>query len=342
MRLASLAGLLLLSGVLTGCGRSGSRTPILVYSPHGREMLAAFERSFEAAHPEYDVTWLDMGSQDALDRIRTERQNPQADVWWGGPSLNFIRAERESLLTRYRPTWDSAVSVGAKSPDGYWYGTFVTPEVLMYNSRLLRPEEVPGDWDDLLAPRWRNRIIIRSPIASGTMRIVFSALLWRAVRDSGNEESGFEWLRRLDRNTKTYAADPTQLYLKIAREEGAVTIWNLPDVITQVERNHYPFGYVFPASGTPLITDGIALVRGSRHPEGARLFYDHVTHAEGLVVQAREFGRIPVRTDIPRELLPAWIAGLRYTPMEVDWDSIADNEQRWMRKWDAEVKGRGK
>ena len=72
---------LLLAAALAGCsGRS--KTPIVVYSPHGREMLADFQKLYEEAHPGQEVHWLDMGSQDAYDRIRTERANPQADIWW--------------------------------------------------------------------------------------------------------------------------------------------------------------------------------------------------------------------------------------------------------------------
>src|SRR6185503_19118102 len=68
---------------LVGCSRD-SRTPLVIYSPHGRDLLTLFEHRFEAAHPDVDVRWLDMGSQEVYDRIRSERANPQADVWFGG------------------------------------------------------------------------------------------------------------------------------------------------------------------------------------------------------------------------------------------------------------------
>jgi len=332
---------LLLLGVLaTGC--PGSRkTPIVVYSPHGKEMLADFERAYESVHPDHDVRWLDMGSQDAYDRIRTERSNPQADVWWGAPSMTFARAEEESLLERYVPTWDTAVTTESRSAAGFWYGTFLTPEVIMYNSRVLSDSEVPADWDDLLDPRWRGKIIIRSPIASGTMRIIFGALILREKERTGDIEAGLAWLRRLDANTKTYAADPTQLYLKIAREEGCLTVWNLPDVLIQVQKNGYPFGYRIPKSGTPLITDCIAVVRGTRHPAEAREFYEFVTSTESLVRQAQMFSRIPARRDIPRDRLPGWITALPLTPMQVNWQELAEHEREWMKLWDDRVKGTG-
>jgi iron(III) transport system substrate-binding protein len=166
-------------------------------------------------------------------------------------------------------------------------------------------------------------------------------MILREIGRGGDEEAGLSWLRRLDRNTKSYAADPTQLYLAIAREEGVVTVWDLSDVMIQIQTNGYPFGYVVPASGTPLMTDGIALVKGTKHPEAARRFFEFVTSRESLLRQAREFARIPTRADIPAQDLPAWIAGLHLRPLPVDYDTLAANEKRWMSLWDERVRGRG-
>jgi iron(III) transport system substrate-binding protein len=338
MRIIPLLAALL---IVTGCGGK-ARVPIVVYSPHGKELLAEFERRYEAAHPDHDVQWLDMGSQDAYDRIRTERQNPQADVWWGAPMTTFEKAAKEGLLERYVPAWDSAVPPEFKSAGGFWYGTYVTPEVIMYNNRLLSESEAPRDWDDLLDPRWRGKIIIRAPLASGTMRIIFSALIEREREKTGSTDAGFSWLRGLDANTKSYAPDPTQLYLKIAREEGLVTVWDLPDVIVTRRTYGYPFGYVVPRSGTPLITDCIAIVKGAKHVAEAREFYEFVTSVESMRHAAEKFYRIPSRNDIPRSDLPAWITSLNLTPMHLDWSYLADHEREWMKIWDDQVKGSGK
>jgi hypothetical protein len=48
------AGALLLGGVVAagvGACRSDSRTPLTIYSPHGRDLLGLMEKEFEAAHP---------------------------------------------------------------------------------------------------------------------------------------------------------------------------------------------------------------------------------------------------------------------------------------------------
>lgn len=321
---------------------SSGKKIVVVYSPHGKEMLSAFEKMYELAHPGVDVQWLDMGSQDAYDRIRTERQNPQADVWWGAPSSIFMKAEAESLLAQYTPTWDAVVPAESRSAGGFWYGTFVTPEVIMYNNRVITPADAPKDWDDLLDPKWKDKIVIRYPLASGTMRIIFSALIQKQIEKTGDSEAGFRWLQKLDANTKAYAADPTQLYLKIAREEGLVSLWNLPDVIIQTKTNGYPFGYVIPASGTPLITDCIAIVKGAKHKDDAISFYEFVTSREALLKQAAEFYRIPARADFERSELPEWLTSIDIRPMKVDWQMLGSKEKEWMKYWDEQVKGSGK
>jgi iron(III) transport system substrate-binding protein len=104
----SLGAVVLPLLLLAGCASTVER--LIVYSPHGPDMLAAFEERFEALHPEVDVQWIDMGSQEVLERLRSERANPQADVWFGAPSQMFQSAAEDGLLEPFEPTWAAGVS----------------------------------------------------------------------------------------------------------------------------------------------------------------------------------------------------------------------------------------
>ena len=320
--------------VLGGCA-SDDRTPLVVYSPHGKEMLTEYESLFEAAHPEVNVQWIDMGGQDAYDRIRTEKANPAASIWWGGDGPTFNRAAAEGLLAPYLPSWSNAMPEGTFSQDQFWYATYLTPEVIMFNSRTVSAP--PMDWDDLLQPEWNDKIIIRYPLASSTMRTIWGALIMRQE----SVEKGYEWLARLDVNTKTYAADPTQLYLKIAREEGQISMWNMPDTYIQTESNGYPFGFSLPSSGTPVLNDAIALVANAPQPELAKQFYEFVTTAEALQHQADVYYRIPARTDLDPDAIPTWMREAQIRAMDVDWERLTEKGPEWMEFWDSNIKGRG-
>jgi len=321
---------------LAACS-SDDRTRLVVYSPHGKDLLEAYEAAFEAAHPGVNVEWLDMGAQEAYDRIRTERANPQASLWWGAPQTAFMQAADEGLLAPYTPSWADAVGPDARDAQARWFGTYLTPEVVAYNTEALDSTAAPKDWDDLLDPRWRGRLIIRSPLASGTMRTIFGAMILRQP----TVEEGYRWLARLDQNTARYPADPIQLYLQLARGEGDVTLWNMPDIALQRDENGYPFGYLIPASGTPVLVDAIAIVEGAPEREAAEAFYEFVTSQDALIDQARRFHRIPARTDVPADSLPGWMTALDLRVMPLDWPRLAEDGPEWMQYWDENIRGRG-
>ncbi|NIW75042.1 MAG: iron ABC transporter substrate-binding protein, partial [Gemmatimonadetes bacterium] len=85
-------------------------------------------------------------------------------------------------------------------------------------------EAAPADWDDLLDERWRGQIVLRDPLASGTMRTIFGMVLARSVEETGSPEAGFDWLRRLDGQTKEYVFNPTLLFEKLTRQEAVVSM----------------------------------------------------------------------------------------------------------------------
>src|SRR6266699_3523978 len=139
--LPALSSLLLVS---FGCSRD-HRTPLVIYSPHGRDLLTLFERRFEALHPDIDVRWLDMGSQDVYDPLRSERANPQADVCFGGPSLILAQAARDSLLDCRRPSWAEAIAARGRGAGDCDFAAYETPAPFLYAEKVVKPDEAPQD-----------------------------------------------------------------------------------------------------------------------------------------------------------------------------------------------------
>jgi iron(III) transport system substrate-binding protein len=335
-----LAGSLATVLSLTAC--SDGRTPVMVYSPHGRDLLMLFEQAFEAGHPAIDVRWLDMGSQEVYDRIRSEKANPQCDIWFGGPDAIFARAAKDGLLAPYRPTWADAVPESSRGEGDLYFGTFRTLPVIVYNTQLVPEAEAPRDWDDLLAPRFAGKVLIRDPIASGVMRTIFSMLLAKSQAASGSTDAGFAWLGRLDTQTKEYVANPALLHQKLMRGEGEVTMWELTDTLLERQKG-VPFGYRFAASGTPVIDDAIALAARAPHRTAALEFLEFAGSIGAQALAAEKAFRIPARTDIPRGKLPTWAQEVltEMQPAVYDEALAAAKGQEWMATWDRTVRGKG-
>jgi iron(III) transport system substrate-binding protein len=162
------------------------------------------------------------------------------------------------------------------------------------------------------------------------------------VAETGSPARGFEWLRRLDSQTKEYVVNGTLLMEKIARREGLVTLWDLPDVLLEKEAGA-PLGYVFPASGSPVIDDAVALVKGGKHPVEEKALIEWLGSAEAQRLAAEKAFRLPARTDLPEPGLPQWVRDVAkaLVPARVDRALIEREGPGWMSTWDREIRGRG-
>lgn len=309
---------------------------LVIYTARDQTVIDTVVDKFNEKYPNIQVEVLTMGAQQILERVRAEKANPQADFWWGGTQSAFMQAAKEDLLAPYKPSFDESIPSEYKDSNGLWYGEMLLPEVIMINSDVLSKEEAPQDWDDLLDSKWKDKIIIRGVLASGTMRTIYSSMIQR--QDS--VEAGYEWLKKLDANTKEYAQDPTNLYLKLTRQEGIISLWNLQDILLQKNVNNYPFDYVYPKSGAPILVDAVGLVKNAKNLENAKLFYEFLFEPETRSVLAEELFQIPTRTDIDKSTMPDWYQELELKALDVDWEEMAEKETEWMQYWDENIRGK--
>ena len=165
----------------------------------------------------------------------------------------------------------------------------------------------------------------------------------RSLRATGDTAQGFAWLRRLDTQTREYVLNPTLLYQKLARQEGLITLWDMPDIEDLKAKTGYPIDYVYASSGTPMVVDAIAVVAESPNQDAARAFVDYIGDTEAVLVAARNHFRLPVRTDIPEDSLPPVLQRAReqIVPEPMDWRLLQEQGSDWMRYWDERVRGRG-
>lgn len=345
-----------LTAVLSACGGGGTgnqpssqgggetstegSNKLVIYTARDKNVVDFVIPKFKEKNPDIDVEVLTMGAQQILERVRGEKANPQADFWWGGTQSALMIAADEGLLESYKPSFADQIDPAHKDPQDRWYGEMLLPEVIMYNSQALTKEEAPKDWDDLLDPKYKDKIVIRGVLASGTMRTIYSAMIYRQGAD--DPQKGYEWLKKLDANTKEYAQDPTNLYLKLARQEGLISLWNLQDILIQKEQKKQPFDFIYPASGAPILVDGVGIVKGAKNMEAAKKFYEFLFSEEMALELSENFYQIPTRKDLSKDKLPAWLKDLELKPLDIDWKIMQEKEKEWMQYWDENIKGKGK
>jgi iron(III) transport system substrate-binding protein len=316
----------------------GATKKLVIYTARDKKVADYVVEQFTAKFPEYKgkVDVLNLGAQEILERVRAEKANPQASVWWGGTQQALAAGASEGLLAAWQPAFASKMDARYKDPQGQWFGEIVLPEVIMYNNKAITPDQAPKDWDDLIDPKWKDKIIIRDVAASGTMRSIYTSMIQRLSPDGSNPQPGYDWLKKLDANTGNYAANPSDMYLKLSRQQGVVTTWDLQDVLLEANQAKMPFGYVMPASGAPLLVDGVATVKGG-NTAGAQKFIEFLYDDKLRATLANDYFQIPC-VDIAEK--PDWLAKLDLKPMNVDWAVVAKHETEWINYWNANIKNK--
>nr|WP_240627390.1 extracellular solute-binding protein [Thermoflavimicrobium daqui] len=326
---------------LAACGggsdTASEKKKLVIYTGRDKNVVDTVVPKFKEKYPDIKVEVLTMGAQQILERVRGEKANPQADFWWGAPQTTLMTAADEGLLESYKPSFADKIPTQYKDAQNRWMGEMLLPEVIMYNSKVLKKEEAPQDWDQLLDAKYKDKILIRGVLPSGTMRMIYSSMIFRQGAD--NPEKGYDWLKKLDANTKEYTQDPTNLYLKLARQEGSLSVWNLQDIMIQKELKKMPFDFIYPKSGAPILVDGVGIVKGAKNADAAKKFYDFLFEENTVQDLSDKFYQIPARSDMKQ---PSWLKGTELKPLNIDWSVMAKKEKEWMQYWDTNIKNKGK
>jgi iron(III) transport system substrate-binding protein len=310
---------------------------VVVYSTHGESLLEAVADAFEAKTG-VAVEFLNLKGELA-DRVRAEKANPQSDVMYGGPSSVYQELQAEDLFEPFTPGWAAKVDPLFKDKDGYWIGTIQTPVLMFYNTEMLTAAEAPKSWKDLADPRYRDMLVFRNALSSSA-RATYSALL-QQYEKRGELDKGWAFLKGVDANTKRYYGSGSLLFQAVGRKEAAISFSVLNDIIDNKIKNKMPLQFIDAAEGSPVITDGIALIKHAPHPEAGRAFVEFAGSAEVQAMLARKFNRMPT---LPEALAdaPAWMGEVGFKAMDVNWGELASRQSAWMQKWDAEVKDSAK
>lgn len=320
----------------TGSGSTASN--LIIYTGRDKNEVAAVVAQFTQKYPQYQgkVDTVILGAQAALDRLRAEKANPQAGFLWGGTLQGLQQAADEGLLTPSTPANIALIDAARRDAQGRWFAEMLLPEVIVYNHDLLKPEQAPKDWDDLITPAFKGKIVIRDVMPSGTMRTIYSAMIVRAA----SPEAGYAWLKKLDVNTAIYTPTPDDMYLKLDRGVGTITLWNLQDALIQHLKNNRPWSYVMPASGVPVLLDGVGVVNNPKSKAAAEDFQNFLLEPQLQLQLARDYYQIPAM-QVPDAGKPEWLAKLEIKEMKIDWAVMSQKQSEWMDYWSQNIKGKG-
>ncbi|MFI5000010.1 MAG: ABC transporter substrate-binding protein, partial [Reyranellales bacterium] len=195
------------------------------------------------------------------------------DVVNSSDAAHLIIWKRQGLLAPYVPD-DVAQHFDAahKDPDGMFASWRVTLCPMGYNTRLVKPEDAPKSYADLVDPKWMGKIVKAHPGYSGTIMTATQQL----SRDLG--WGWFEKLAKLKILQVQSAVDPPK---KVGAGERAVMADGTEYGTTLLKAKGEPIELIYASEGSPLITGPSGIMVRAANPNAARLFYAWSMSAEG-------------------------------------------------------------
>ncbi len=320
-----------------GCSVDASSRSLVVYCSHDADACELAAQTFER----------DTGIATSITRkptgefyaqIRAERENPRADVWYGGTIDPFLQAAAEGLFIPYRSPrlpelqpWARKVTERAD-----FRVTAIYRIVIGFGSNpaLLAKKSVaaPRCWSDLPLPAYRKDVELSNPVTSGTGYTILATLVTLY-----GEDGAFAYLKRLAPNVTRYTASGTAQGPSVARGEVAVGVSFVHEFVTQ-QLAGFTVDIAIPCEGTGEALGGMAILAGAPHPDEARAFHDWVL-TRGAQELANRTRNLIIPANASATIRPEAARYANAASLDVDPARFGapDERRRLLARWQREI-----
>jgi iron(III) transport system substrate-binding protein len=285
--LGVLLGVLLAAALLSACGGgSGSPNSLTLYSGQHVQTTDSLVKAFEektgiTVNVRFD-------DEDVLtDQIITEGSNSPADVIFteNSPPLEYLASK--DLLGPVDASTLAHTPSRFNSPDGLWVGVSARVSVMVYNTSLLRPSQLPTSALQLADPQWSGKVAL----AGGETD--FQPIVTSIAHTYG-DDAALRWLEGFKANAGSHDyPDNETVTDEVNRGQVALGIvnqyyWYRQRAEVGAANMHSAIAYFAPHDiGYVLDVSGAGILKSSRHQPAAQKFLAFLNSTQGQEIIAR-------------------------------------------------------
>ena len=239
---------------------------VVLYSAMDLPVGEKLGKAFEAAYPGIAIQIERSGSERLFQRIAQEFESNihAADVINSSDASHFIPWKKNGWLMPFVPE-DVAkyFPENYRDPDGMFATSRLWLSSIAYNTTLVKPENAPKSFADLLDPKWAGKMVKGHPAYSGTIMTATFQLV---------RELGWEYFEKLAKQRVMQVQSSTDPPKKLSLGERAVMADGNEYGIVLLKEAGQPVEPVYPTEGTPTISGPTGIFASAPHPNAAKLF----------------------------------------------------------------------
>src|SRR3979490_1645261 len=239
---------------------------VILYSSMDLPVGEKLGKAFETKYPDIAVQIERSGSERLFQRGDQEFASNihAADVINSSDASHFISWKKngwmapfvsEDIAQHFLPQF--------RDPDGMSATSRIYLSSMAYNTNMVKPDDAPKSFADLLDPKWVGKMVKGHPAYSGTIMTA----TFQIVR-----ELGWEYLEKLSKQRVMQVQSSTDPPKKLSLGERAVMADGNEYGIVLLKEAGQPVEPVYPTEGTPTISGPTGIFATAPHPNAARLF----------------------------------------------------------------------
>jgi iron(III) transport system substrate-binding protein len=239
---------------------------VILYSSMDLPVGEKLGKAFEAKYPGIEVQIERSGSERLFQRLAQEFGSGirAADVINTTDASHIITWKRNGWLAPF-VSEDMAryFLAGYRDPDGMSATSRIYLSSIAYNTNLVKHEDAPKGFADLLDPKWAGKIVKGHPAYSGTIMTATFQLV---------RELGWDYFEKLSKQRVMQVQSSTDPPKKLSLGERAVMADGNEYGVVLLKEAGQPVEPVYPIEGAPTISGPTAVFASAPHPNAARLF----------------------------------------------------------------------
>jgi iron(III) transport system substrate-binding protein len=288
---------------------------VSIYTSMPLDDMAALTSAFEAKYGVKAKVWRS-GSEKILQRglLEAKANRFEVDVFETNSPETEVLSREKVLIAGNSPFLNELIPQAIPSHKE-WIATRLNIFTCAYNTKLVKKEELPKTYQDLLDPKWKGKLSVEADDSDWLAETVMKM----------GEEKGLALFREIARkNAVSVRKGHTLLSNLVASGEVplALTVYNYK--IEQMKNSGAPIDW-FALDPTIARPNANGVARNAPHPHAALLFQDFELTEGQQILGKRDF--IPTSTKVPSNLnkMPLIFANPKTT---------LDDGQKWNKIYD--------
>ena len=214
----------------------------------------------------------------------------ECDVFSTTDMGHVMRFKAEGKLEKYVPETEAKAAEAFRNldPDGFFHTTSAGFVVLTYNTLKVKAEDAPKSWKDLLDPKWKGKVSTGHPGFSGYVGtwVLSMKLMY-----------GWDYFEKLEKNKPQIGRSINDTVTSLNAGERQVAAGADGSTLYSTSRGN-PLAIVYPSDGAILIIAPSAILKGTKHPNAAKLFMEYLYSVEASQIDVKHF-TVPMRPEVP-------------------------------------------